>query len=1073
MKHFISTLIRNTVMINIIMFVILFGGLVAGTSMVKEIFPEIAVDMIQITVPFPGADPAEVEEGISLKLEEAIDGLEGIKRYRTVASESAGTAIVEVKEGYDAEILRTEVENRINSISTFPVDAEKPSISKPSIFSEVILLALWGDFDERTIKEFSEEVKDELQALRSVSQISISGAREYEIAIEISEDRLREYGLSFQEVSAAVSRGSVNLTGGTMRTKGEEIRLRTVGRNYTGKDFAEIVIVARADGDVITLGQLATINDGFTEDRFISRFNGEPCIMITVSKTPGEDALKIVNEIRDYVEKKQAQLPAGINLTLWADFSVQIRDLIGLLFRNGLFGLVLVFFALWFFLDLRLSFWVTLGIPISLSGGLLLMWVLGESLNTMSIFALIMVLGIVVDDAIIVGEAIYVHRRRGDGPSHAAVNGVMEVGMPVLAAVTTSIIAFLPLLVIEGILGKFVGIIPVAVVASLLVSLVECLFILPGHLNHLPEFPPEDAKPKNMFQRNRKRINGLIDFVILKLYKPTISLALHFRYITLSAAIGLFIVTIAFVRAGYVKFVIFPEGGSNDVVGQIEFPNGTPMETTHDAMLKTSAALERVVERYEAEEGRPIMKNVYSITGLTGDNFFDRSPGNNLGYMRAELVDGLERTLTTEELVVEWEKETGAIPGTITQTFTEMEQGPPGSPIMIALRGRDRNELMAVSAELKTILRTYRGVYQIADTFRPGKNEMRLDIKPEARTLGLTLEDLARQVYAGYYGDEALRIQRGRDDVRVKVRYTEDERSTLARLEQVRIRTPQGYEVPFFSVADVRFEAGNSNIIRVDGLKDITVTAEVIENVANPTQILGEIAADHMPGIQERYPNFEYTFDGPQNDARDAFLGLFTTLPIALFFIFLVIASIFRSYVQPVVIMITIPFGIIGAIYGHMFMGMPIAMFSIFGMVALTGVVVNDAIVLIEAVNSFMASGMKTFDSIIMGGVRRFRAIMLTSISTVGGLLPLILEKDAQARVVIPMALSIAAGVMFATFLTLFFVPCLLGVLNDLRRVTHLTIRGTWPSREVVEPARLRNVDPLAEEAAADVVMAK
>ena len=1073
MQRFIATIIKNSVMINIVMFVIIIGGVVASYFMVKEIFPEISVDMISVSVPFPGADPAEVEEGIALKIEEAIDGMEGIKRYRTVSSENAGTAVIEVKEGYPVDKLERDVRSRIDSISTFPVDAEKPIITKPTIFSEVILLSIWGDFNERNLKEFAEEIKDEIQALPAVSQVRISGAREYEIAIEISEEKLRKHGLTFQEVSQSVQNGSLNLAGGTIRTKGEEIRLRTVGRKYSGEDFAKIVVVARPGGDVITLDQLATINDGFTEDRFISRFNGEPCVMLTISKTPGEDALKIVDEIRDYVELKGTSLPDTVNLTLWADNSQIIRSRLRLLLSNGAFGLVLVFLSLWFFLDLRLSFWVTLGIPISLSGGLILMWLLGESLNTLSIFALIMVLGIVVDDAIIVGESIYVHRKRGDGPTHAAVNGVMEVGLPVLAAVTTTIIAFLPLGFVAGVLGKFVGIIPVAVIASLVVSLVEGLFILPGHLNHLPPFDVQDEKPKNLFQRNRHRINALIDFIIFKLYKPMIAKSIHYRYISISIAVATFMITVGMVGAGWVKFVIFPEGGGNDLVSEIEFPNGTPMSTTHDAITLTSDAIQRVLDHHEELEGRPIGVNVFSVTGLTGDNFFERSPGNNRGMIRVELVNSLERTVTAEELLVEWEREVGAIAGSISHTFTELEQGPPGSPIMIALRGRDRDELKAVSIELQEILRGYEGVYQIQDTFRPGKNELRIDIKPEARALGLTLEDLARQVYSGYYGNEAVRIQRGRDDIRVKVRYTEDERSTLAQLDRVRIRTPQGSEVPFFSVADVSFQAGNSNIVRVDGMKDITVVAEVIESVANPTNILGEIARDHILGLKQKYPGFDYTFDGPQNDARDAFLGLMVTIPIALFFIFLVIASIFRSYIQPIVIMITIPFGIIGAIYGHMVMGHPIAMFSVFGMVALTGVVVNDAIVLIEAINSNIARGMSVFDSIIGGGVRRFRAIMLTSISTVGGLFPLIMEKDAQAQVVVPMALSIASGVMFATLLTLFFVPCLMGVLNDLRRVMYWLIRGEWVSREFVEPARTRNIDQLQVEADSDPIMVK
>jgi multidrug efflux pump subunit AcrB len=1065
MKRFIAVFIRNTVLVNVLMLMILLTGFISYKFMVKEMFPEISVDMFSVSILYPGADPQEVEEGISRKIEEAVDGLEGIKRYRTVSSENMGTGIIEIKGGYPLDEAYTNIRNAIDSISTFPPDTEKPIISEALIKRQIIQVALWGNQDERVLKEFAENLKDDIQDLPSVSQVNISGAREYEIAIEVSESKLRNLGLSLQDVSNAVRQGSMNLSGGTVRTEGEEIRLRTVGRKYRGDEFDDIVVVARANGDIIRLGEVAEIKDGFTEDEIISRFNGESAVILGIFKTPSEDTLKIVGDLRALIAKKETEFPEGLNVTLWGDYSEFVSARLNLLIRNGLFGLALVFLSLWLFMEIRLSFWVTMGIPISLSGGLFIMWMVGATLNTMSLFALIMVLGIVVDDAIIIGEAIYVHRRNGDKPMLAAVNGVMEVGMPVLAAVTTSIIAFLPLMFVEGVMGKFVGIIPVAVIAALSMSLIESIFILPAHLNHLPDMKDNPDEVKSRPRRIRVRINRLIDFVIFKLYKPFIGRALHFRYISISIAVAVLLGTMGLVLGGFVKFVIFPDSDSNDIMAQLEFPNGTPLKNTTDALEQTEAALIRLIDRLEEESGHKILTNVHVVAGQNGGDEFERSGGNHVGYVRGEIVDTVERTITANEIMVLWEKETGKIPGTISQTFAGLSMGPPGSPIMIALRGEDQEELLAVSAELQDILAQYEGVYQIQDTFRPGKNEMRLDIKPEARTMGLTLEDLARQVYSGYYGSEALRIQRGRDDIRVKIRYTADERSQMAELAKMRIRTPQGHEVPFFSVANVHYDEGYANIVRLDGKKNIHVTAEVDSALANPTNVLRDIGEKHMPGIEEKYSNFVWFFDGPQTDAREAFNGLLIAFPIAMLAMYMVIASIFRSYVQPFVILMTIPFGIVGAIYGHLVMGIPLAMFSIFGMVALTGVVVNDAIVLIEAINSLLAKGVPVFDAIVQGGIRRFRAILLTTISTVGGLTPLIMEKDAQAEFIMPMAISIAAGVLFATVLTLVFIPCLMGVLNDLRRVRYALWNGVMPTREEVEPARLRNLDPLMEDA--------
>jgi multidrug efflux pump subunit AcrB len=1059
---FLTSFIRNSVLVNILFVVILMIGGVTSMSMIRELFPEISVDTLQIQVLYPGADPEEVEEGISRKIEEAVDGIEGIKRYRTASAEGLSTTIIEVYENYDMDVAYQDVRNAVDSISTFPVDAEKPILQELKINEEILNLTLWGDQPERVLKEFAEQLKDEIQALSEVSKVSISGTRDYEIAIEVSEEKLREYGLSFDEVSNFVQRGSLNLFGGTVRTRGEEIRLRTVGRAYRGEEFADIVVVARPNGQIIRLRDIATIRDEFTEDGIISRFNGSPAVLIGIFKTPEEDAIAIVDQVREFVEQKQKELPKGLYLTAWADQSEFIRARLDMLVRNGLVGLAIVFFSLWLFLELRLSFWVSMGIPISLSGGLFIMYLTGSTLNTISLFGLIMVLGIVVDDAIIVGEAVYVHRRNGDPPLAAALNGVKEVGLPVFAAVSTSIVAFMPLFFVSGVMGKFVSIIPVAVIATLLMSLFESMLLLPAHLNHLPDFAGREHRGNRLARlarRNRRRIDDAFEFLIHRIYKPSVQFVLHFRYIGIATAVASLIATVGLIQGGHVRFTIFPELDGNDLIGSVEFPNGTPLAMTHEAVLESQAAIERVIDALPEADSRRIIKNIYSVTGESGGGDFERRPGPHMGFVRVELVDGLERDVTAQELLVAWEKEIGRLPGALSQTFTTLEAGPPGAPIDIALRGDNMDTLLAVSSELQSELLKYEGIYQVQDSFRPGKNELQIDLKPEARTLGITLDDLARQVNAGFFGSEPIRLQRGRDDIRVKVRYARDERQQLADLENIRIRTPDGKEVPFFSVADVRYTQGFASIARLDGAKTVSVTAEVDTSRQNADAVLASMGESFIPSLQQKYYGWTYTFDGAQQQSREAIGGLFRSFPIAIFIIFLLIATIFRSYIQPIVIMITIPFGIIGAVLGHLVLGYDLFMFSIFGMVALTGVVVNDAIVMIEAVNHRIAEGMKVLDAIVEGGMRRFRAIMLTSISTVGGLIPIIAEKDAQAQIIIPMALSIAAGVLFATVLTLFFIPCLLGVLNDLRRVATLTLRGYWPTREDVEPARTRYQD--------------
>ncbi|MGD8702050.1 MAG: efflux RND transporter permease subunit, partial [Desulfosarcina sp.] len=987
MKRVLAAFARNTVFANITLALIFIAGYIATTNMIRETFPEFSLDMITISVPYPGADPEEVEEGISRKIEEAIEGLEGIKQYTTTSSEGVGTANIEIREDYDVDDVLDRVRTKINAISTFPVDAEKPVISELLLKDVVTLLYLSGDMSERRIKEWSEQIKDEIQQLPNISQVDTFGARDYEIAIEVSEERLRQYGLSFSEVADAIRRSSLNLAGGTIRTREEEIRVRTMGRKYTGQEMASIVVLVRSEGDIITLDRLAHIDDGFTEDPIAATINGEPAVLLIVYKTPEEDALSISKTLQQYIQQKQQEVPAGATIKMLFDNTDMLRARIDLLLKNGIIGLCIVFFLLWCFLNARLSFWAGMGIPISIAGALVILWAIGGTVNMISLFGLIMVLGIVVDDAIVVGEAIFVHRKQGKSPIKAAVDGVSEVGMPVIAAILTTIVAFFPLFYVGGIMGKFISILPAVVIACLVVSLVECLFLLPAHLSHLPDPNHAESNQPILFQRLsvvQRTTSRYMEFFVSRVYMPFLSKALHWRYISLATAVAVLMLTIGLISSGIIKFEVFPKLDGFIMTATAEFPSGTPPEVTRQAIDEIEAALLRLEETVKTRSGDPLIKDRLTLVGQTLSDMPQVGP--HYGSVQAILLDSEVRGIHTEELMVLWEREIGTLPGIKSLTFSGMEAGPPGDPIEVWLQGNEMEDILSAADELMDRLRKFDGVYQIRSDFSPGKNEMRLALKPEARALGLTVEDLARQIYAGYYGDEALRLQRGRDDIRVKVRYTADERSRLSDLDQVRIRTANGLEVPFHSVADVTFSPGYSTITRTDGMRRVAVSAGVDTNKANANEIFAELSATYFPQLKKRYPGLFVDLQGEQKKMRESLGSLKIGFPLAVLGIFIIIATMFRSYAQPFVILFTVPFGIIGAVLGHLLLGFDLSMMSMFGMVALTGVVVNDAIVLIERVNENFACGIPFFEAILKGGARRFRAIFLTTLSTVGGL---------------------------------------------------------------------------------------
>ena len=1057
MRDLIRAIVANNVFANVVMCIILVVGAVAGFSMIRESMPEFDIGLIAIEVPFPGADPEEVEEGICHRIEAVIDGLEGVKDYNTTAWEGFASVEVWAEDGYDIEKLKDSVRNAVDSISTFPARAEKPQIYEVRDDDETINLALWGNMPERQLKEWAESVRDDLQRLDHISRVEVYGARRYEINIEISKEKLWEYGLTLDDVTRSVYSGSLNLPAGTIRTEGEEIRIRTIGRKYNGRDFAEVVIKSSENGDVITLADVADIRDTFTENSSYANFNNHPCVLVAVLKAKGEDALAQAELAREYAANKQKELPEGLNITPCFDDTEFVTGQIALLTEDAVSGLLLVVLVLWLFLNTRLSFWIAMGIPVSFSGALIILWLFGMTINQISLIAFIVVLGIVVDDAIVLGEAIFAHRQQGKGPLEAAVAGVSEVGAPVFAAVLTMIIAFIPLAFIPGTMGQIVGVLPVVVVATMIVSTIESLFLLPTHLNHLPD-PNLPEKPRARWQQRLIDFHGSfakgLEWFAQHMYQPAVRTAIRHRYVTLCCGISVLLIAGGLVRGGVVRVIFWPPVDGNSLDAFVEFPPGTPGEVTRDAVDKTRVAFERVAERTKTGNGEPLIRNIFSRV-----NSFQP----NTGFISVEMLHAGERNVHSQDLAAAWQKEVGVLPGAVQQTFREDTVGMGGPPIEIWMQGKDLNSLRQAANELKSKLATNDGVYQISDDFRAGRTEIQVRLKPEAHSLGLTLDQVARSLYSGYYGDEAQRFQRGRDDVRVRIRYPEEERQTLAEMERVRVRTPKGFDVPLMSVADIITAPGVSNIKGSNGLRRIAVYASADFNKANPSEIVAELSRNYLDSLCARYGNLSWSVQGVEESNQETLAGIQRGFAIAALGIFVILATTFRSYLQPVVIMLIIPFAMVGAILGHLALGIPLTFLSLFGLIALAGIVVNDSIVLIECVNELIAKGTPVLDALALAGVRRFRAIFLTSVTTFIGLGPLVWERDLQAQIVIPMGISIAAGSAFATFVTLLFTPSLLAITNDARRLVYRLMHKHWPTAEDVEPARNRRAEDLTE----------
>ena len=1027
---------RNHVAANLLMIATLAAGIYSMFFRIPlEVFPAFERDIVTITASYPGATPNEVEEGVILHIEESLANLVNIKHITSGAFEGRASVTIEIKKDFDLDKSLNEIKSRVDAISNFSEDVERPVVSTQVRIRENISLVVSGELSERELHEYTTLIRDEVNQLPNITQTAISGLRPYEISINISERVLQRYGLTLANISQAIKASSRDIPAGILKTNAGEIRVRTLGQSYSKADFAKISIIKNTDGTQVRLGDIATIKDDFSEVPLYAMFDDEKSGIIEVYRVGDQSALKISETIKQYIDERNDTLPPNITLSYWKDNAKVVKARLQTLTTSALQGMILIFLLLALFLRPAVAIWVSVGIPISFMGAMSILPSLGVTLNLISLFAFIVVLGIVVDDAIVTGENIYSHIKKGVEPQKAAILGTQEISVPVTFGILTTVVAFTPLLMIAGVRGQIFAQIPKVIIPVLLFSLIESKLILPAHMSNIR---PRDVinGSVGLFTRLQQSIARGLELFVEKIYQPFLGLVIKGRYFTLTFFISMLALSILLVSTGRFHFTFFPRVQSEFGRVNIIMPEGTPQHITIKHVEHIQKQLKVLQNKYKEPSGESIIQHVLVTIGSTGGSQRSLAQGvSHLARVQFETTPPEHRTLTvtSSQLIREWRKLIGPIPGIKDLSF-RAEIGHAGQALAIQLKGDDFIELEAVAALVKEKLATYNGVFDITDSLEGGKDEVQMRIRPDAELLGLSLTDIGQQVRNAIYGSEAQNIQRGRESVKVIVRLPENERHSLSDLSKLRIRTQNGSEIPLFEAVDITIEQGYTKIKRYDRKRVLDVTADINKKKVNATTVMKEIS-EWMPSILKQYPTISYTEEGEQGEQAEAFRSLMAGLGFALLSIYALLAIPFRSYTQPLIVMAVIPFSIIGALGGHAILGMNLSISSLLGLLALTGVVVNDSLVLVDYINRRRREGIEIKHAVLIAGGARFRPILLTSLTTFVGLLPLIFEKSTQAQFLIPMAVSLGFGILFATFICLLLVPVSYMVLEDIKRI--------------------------------------
>lgn len=1022
-KGTIAWFTRNPVAANLLMILIFIVGGHAAYNIQRSIIPMIEPNVINISMAYPGAAPEDVERGIILKIEESLKDIESIKRVESTASESFGSVYLTLYENFDIFAVMDEVKSAVDAISSFPEESEKAVIKRFRLEEQAVFIQLYGNMDEVGLKSLTEDIKDELLQDPDIASAEILGARDYEISVEVTEITLRKYNLTLEQVAQAIRQSSVDLPGGSVKTENGDILLRTKGQGYQQYDFEKMVLITQPDGTRLTLGDIATINDGFVETTESALFDKKFSMSVRIMAIGDQDVITVARAAKAYVKKKRNDLPPGISIDYWADVTYYLEGRLNMLLKNLALGALLVFIILALFLDIKLAFWVMAGLPVCFLGTFIFMPLefVDITLNMVSLFGFILILGIVVDDAIIIGESAYSATEKHGHSVENVIAGTLKVATPATFGVLTTIVAFMPNLFLEGFMAAFPKSMGWVVIFCLIFSLIESKWILPSHLAHSR---PSKGGILGLLNKIPTKNNRRLNHFIQNRYLPMLMICIRNRYTTFAVFAAMLILVAGLVSGGIVRYVLFPAIPSDFLNTQLKMVEGTPDWQTQEANNKIVNAMYELENRYKLDTGNE--------EGLI-NHIFSYSDGRSANSMM-ELTKAENRSMTSNEISDQWRQLVGDIPGAKVLAITNVE-GFGGPAVAFKLIGPDITILKQAGTELEQKLATYNGTYDIRNNASTNQDDIILSIKPKAEVLGITLADLGRQVRHAFYGAEAQRIQRETNEIKVMVRYPKTERTTIASLENMYIRTPQGDEVPFSAVAEVNIVPGYSQTTRINGERAIKVSTEVNKEITEPSAVTNDIKANFMPELLSRYPGVSYKLDGESEEAGKLFGSLFVGLAVALLGIYALLAIPLKSYLQPLIIMSVIPFGIIGAIVGHIIIGISFSMMSFFGIIALSGVVVNDSLIMVDFVNKSVAKGMDKFDAVIHSGARRFRAILITSLTTFFGLLPMLLETSLQAQEVIPMAVSLSFGIIFATVITLFLVPCLYMALDDVTRL--------------------------------------
>jgi len=1020
----IAWMAKNTVAANLLMLFFLVGGIFMSTRVTKEFLPNLEDDTITVKVPYPGASPEEVEQGILRSVQERISGLEGIKEVKATAAEGLGTITAEVNEGANIMKIYQDIQSEVDRITTFPTDAEEPIVTIRDFKRQVIGLVIYGHTSDESLREVGERVRNRFLASPGITQVELTGVRNLEIAISVPQESLRRYGLTLNDIANRLRTASVDIPAGGIKGKTGEILVRMTERRNFGYEFADTTIMTTPDGTEIKLSDIATIEDTLEDSDKYARYDGEPAVMLKVYRVGKQTPQSVSKSVYEQLDELKSALPNGLKAAVVSDFADIYNQRADLMIRNGAMGLVLVLIFLGLFLEIRLAFWVMLGIPISFMGAMLFMPVLGISLNMVTMFAFILALGIVVDDAIVVGENVYHYRQEGDSFLTAAIKGAKEVGSPVGFSILTNVVAFIPLFFLPGRMGKILGFLPIVIILAFLVSWVECLFVLPAHLGHTSNKELKGlSKSIHYFQQ---RFSNLFTKMVHRFYRPFISFALKWRYIVALIAFCTFLITISIIGTGHLGFERFPKVESDFGFAYVQLPYGTPVEVTTKVAERLEKAANRVIKNTNHPE---VCEGIYTDIG---------SKGSHTISMQVFLADAeiRDKIINTSEFVKQWRKEIGTIPGIDFMVLKSDSGGPGGkSGLSIQLQHRDLTVLEKATTLLKEKLEDYPIVKNINSGFQVGKSQIDFTMTSEGKSLGLTALDIARQVRSFYEGAEVLRQQRGRNELKIKVRLPLSERRSIQQLKDMIILAPNGTEVPLQEVVHWKFGKSYTVINHYNGERVITLTADITPQ-SRTGEIINAIDQQIMPELLQTFPRLQYSYQGSQAEDQDTAKMMKMGVIMVLLAIYGLLAIPFKSYTQPLIVMTSIPLGLVGAVIGHLIMGYNLSIIGSIGILALSGVVVNDALVLIDFANNHRKESGSAREAIISAGVQRFRPITLTTLTTFIGLMPMIFETSRQAKFLIPMAISLGFGILFATLITLILVPSLYIIVEDFHRFT-------------------------------------